>query len=627
MLNKFHKVLAAALLPLPVLSWAQCNSDVHGEAVLSARPSGGECTAPVMIKVQAGAAVNGNQTLKLLAPVIALKKGFRVEKGGQLHAGQNYAEIARFLNQATFGPTQAAIDHLLNLGSYDAWLEEQFALPLRRQLPAVRDLDSRMCSDREENYTDTNNTYARRQIWWQRVLNDQDQLRQRVAFALSQILVVSDIGALGAYQYGMTDYWDTLMEHAFGNYRDLLEAVTLHPMMGEWLSSIRNRKAVPEENIHPDENYAREILQLFSIGLHQLNIDGSLKRDGNGIPLPTYGQNEVREFARVFTGLIYDGVGDKWWRDPWNGANTTKPMVPFEEFHDTGAKTLLDGKTIPAGGDTLSDIDRALDIIFNHPNVGPFISKQLIQRLVTSNPKPAYVERVARVFNDNGSGVRGDLQAVVRAILLDPEARFSHPPSDHFGKLREPLLRFSHLWRAFGIDSKTRQGALWTGETCGQGSYQLYEFWWGLDGFQRQVGQDILGAPSVFNFYQPGFVPPGPLAAAGRVGPEFQIATESWLTGIASAMNWQVAADWGRDEWSVLNLSAEAVWGENPQRLLDRLNLLLLDGRMSAQERDLLLAHLGGFPYASWYDDPVQADIVRDAIMLIVNSPNYLIQQ
>ena len=634
-------ILSAILLPATI--WAQCNANIHGVAQLDSPPSAGECQAAVQINAAAGATVQSGQSLRLLAPNIRFQPGFHVAKGGQLHAGKNYADAARLLTQATFGPTQDDLDHLMELGSAEAWLDEQFAMPLHRQLPAMRTLTPKMCMDgmadlEGDEYTDTYNTYGRRHVWWDRVLHGDDQLRQRVAFSLSQILVVSDVGMLGDYQFGMTDYWDTLLEHAFGNYRDLLEAVTLHPMMGEWLSSIRNRKENLAQNIHPDENYAREILQLFSIGLHQLNMDGTLKKDSNGLPIPTYGQAEVKAFARVFTGLIYyydnPDFRDDWeWRDPWSGAITTHPMVPLEENHDTEVKTLLNGQVIPAGGNTLSDINAALDIIFNHPNVPPFVSRRLIQRLVTSNPSPAYVERVARVFADNGSGQRGDLKAVVKAILLDPEARHAHPASDNFGKLREPLLRFSHLWRAFGLPKKTHRGNIWddTQKACDsgdKGTYQIYKVWW-LDSFLRDTGQDILGAPSVFNFYQPGFSPSGPVASAGLVAPEFQIASESWLTGIASSMNWQIQASQWVDniddyEWSILDLRDEAPWGTAPEYLLKRFNLLLLNGQMTAAEYKALEAHLNKVKNDS---DAKNADVVRDAILLLVNSPNYLIQK
>ncbi len=615
------KISLVILLLAPALGWGQCSPDIHGHAQLSAPPSANQCQATVQITANFTAVSGSN--LYLQAPFVDLQAGFSVPVGTQLHIGGgfNYSDATRLLTQASFGPTQTDLDHLISLGSAEAWIDEQFALGIHLQLPDMRNLNTLMCDDSSEpDFTETDNGYARRQVWWEQVLTGQDQLRQRVAFALSQILVVSDISSLDSYEFGMTDYWDTLQTHAFGNYRDLLEAVTLHPMMGEWLSSIRNRKAVPAENIHPDENYAREVLQLFSIGLHQLNMDGSLKTDAAGLPIPTYGQAEIKEFAKVFTGLIYASPTGNWWEDPWTGAITTTPMVPYEDFHDTSQKTLLNGQTIPAGGSTLTDISAAIDIIFNHPNVPPFISKQLIQRLVTSNPSPGYIERVAQVFANNGNGVRGDMKAVIKAILLDPEARTLHPLSAQFGKLREPLLRFSHLWRAFGLNKIARHGTLWDQTDCGQGNYQLYWMWW-MEDFRRETGQDILGAPSVFNFYSPSFSPSGPAANANLIAPEFQIASESWLTGAASLMNWQIlAGSWGEQDWSVLDLQNEAPWGASPEFLLKRLDILLLNGQMSGAEYNLLLSHLNSI-------DGQNADVVRDAILLIVNSPNYLIQK
>ena len=601
--------------------WGGCQPQANGKVSLQGAPADGVCQAPVAIQMEGRLGAHTH----LLAPRIAFRPGFAVPLGTRLRAGFDYVDAARFLDQATFGVTQAELDHLAELGSLEAWLDEQFQLPLQRQLPQVRQLDELMCSDRFPGYTDSYNGYARRQVWWQRVVEGEDQLRQRVAFALSQILVVSDKGALGDYQFGITDYWDTLMAHAFGNYRELLEAVTLHPMMGEWLSSIRNRKAVPEENIHPDENYAREVMQLFTIGLHRLDASGQWLLDDQGQPQPTYGQEEIRELARVFTGLIYDGVGDEWWLGPWEGALTTTPMVPYEPFHDTGAKVILDGGRIPAGGDTLSDIRQALDLIFDHSNVGPFVSRQLIQRLVTSNPSPDYVARVAAVFDDNGQGERGDLRAVVRAILLDPEARRKPAADGTFGKLREPLMRFAHLWRAFGLSTKRRQGHLWEPTTCGQPAYDLYWLWW-MEDMEQETGQDILGAPTVFNFFLPDFLPQGAMAEAGLYGPEFQIATENRLTATANLIGWQIQAQgWGDDdEWSALELADEWAWGEDPEALLDRLDLLLTAGRLDATERQLILDHLAR---VAADDEGAPGRLVEEALLLLVNSPAYLIQQ
>ena len=280
-------------------------------------------------------------------------------------------------------------------------------------------------------------------------MEEPDQLRQRLAFAWSQIFVVSDIDyVLANSKYGMANFYDTLARFADGNFRTLLEQVTLHPVMGIYLSMVRNEKANPALNIRPDENYAREILQLFTIGLHELNADGSVRRDGAGRPIATFDQATIEEFAKVFTGWNYDGVRS--WTDTNVGTESrVLPMVPNEDFHDTSTKQLLGGQTLPAGQGAYADLTGALDNIFAHPNVGPFVSRLLIQRLVTSNPSSGYVGRVAAVFNDNGAGTRGDLRATVRALLLDDEARNgSQNLPETFGKIKEPSMRLTNLWRA-----------------------------------------------------------------------------------------------------------------------------------------------------------------------------------
>ena len=527
----------------------------------------------------------------------ALIFSFLAMLSGTAYAQVTSNEAARFLNQATFGATQAEIDALANLNNYDVWINNQFALPVNLQLPQMRALNTKMCED-EPNYDETNNNYARHHIWWHQAINAPDQLRQRVAFALSQILVVSEAGGLGQFQFGLTDYYDVLLRNAFGNYRDLLKEVTLHPMMGEWLSHIKNHKEVPEENIHPDENYAREILQLFSIGVHQLNLDGSLHLDGQGKPIPTYGQDEIKQFARIFTGWFYNGV-DYWWQR----GDTTSPMVSSvpgnaysETFHEYGDKTLLNGAYVPANQTPEQDIDSAINNIFNHPNVGPFIGKQLIQRLVTSNPSAPYISRVASAFNDNGSGVRGDLQAVIRAILLDPEARNTHQASENFGKLREPLIRYTHLLRAFGVVERIFEGPLYPPEaTCGQGDYGLLRLTWWLPNFRDDTGQGPLDAPSVFNFYLPSYSPQGPIGDADLVAPEFQIATEEKVVNTANIINWAIQnSDRYADNTtrSTLDLEDELGWADNHEQMLDTLDLLLLSGTMSSQMRSIILHHL-----------------------------------
>ncbi|MCF6299084.1 MAG: DUF1800 domain-containing protein, partial [Thiomicrorhabdus sp.] len=329
---------------------------------------------------------------------------------------------ALFLDRATFGATEQSIKSLVDNGSYESWLNTQFNLPATFHTPKIKQLAPKMCVPEVINNQKFRDTpryrEPRHQIWWEVAVNGEDQLRQRVALALSQILVISDSKGLGLSdrQYAIANYYDILIKHAFGNYRDLLEEATLNPAMGVFLSMIRNQKENIETGIRPDENYAREFLQLFTIGVAELNLDSTPKLDHNGNTIPSYNQKTIEAFAKVFTGWNYEGAT---WTSYFGVEDHNKPMVAIERYHDTSEKKLLNDHISPSGLTAQEDLELALDNAFKHPNVAPFISKQLIQRLVTSNPIPAYVERVARVFNDNGNGIKGDLKAVVTAILLD----------------------------------------------------------------------------------------------------------------------------------------------------------------------------------------------------------------
>jgi len=442
-----------------------------------------------------------------------------------------------------------------------------------------------------------------------------DQLRQRMAFALSQIFVVSDIAyTLGNAQYGMANYWDIMRDYAFGNYRDLLEEVTLNPVMGLWLSHVKNEKADPARNVRPDENFAREILQLFTVGLHEMDLNGQLRLDAGGNPIPTYSQQTVQEFARVFTGWHFASAAS--WSEIFYGQDRVSPMRSFEEFHDRGEKTLLRGQVVPAGLDAPVEIERALDNIFAHPNVPPFVSKQLIQRLVTSNPTPAYVRRIAQVFADNGSGVRGDLRAVTRAILLDDEARFGHLNVQNFGKLREPVLRLSHIFRAFNL-TPGRQSTNGVFNTASPP----------LPFFDSDSGQAVLRAKSVFNFYHPDYAPLGPIKDAGLVAPEFEIASENNVIATASRIAKQIqyyfsSSDDNALNQSVIDIEREIAMASDTNRLLDHLDILLMSGAMTPELRNLLASHLNSLPS----DTGGRSQRARDAITLIVSSPEYLVQ-
>ncbi|MEQ1751339.1 MAG: DUF1800 family protein, partial [Prosthecobacter sp.] len=433
---------------------------------------------------------------------------------------------ARFLIQASFGPDQDStgdpddipenVEEVMSMG-FDAWFEDQCARPIGYLLP----------------YTNWAMTYAndmgiygnyKEHAWWSRAMGAPklrpddvvtqlpDPLRQRVAFALSEVLVVSDRPeALGVYPEGMAQFYDLFEQQAFGNYGTLLKAVTLHPVMGVYLSHLGNQKANVALNLHPDENFAREIMQLFTIGLWELNNDGTRKLNAQGQPISTYSNADITELARVFTGWTW---GDAANFNPNSLAygDHEQPMKCWDANHDCNAKTLLGGLQLPArtasssnlGTAGMADVDAAVTNLFNHPNVGPFIAIRLIQRFITSNPTPAFVGRVATAFNNNGSGVRGDMKAVMKAILLDTEARDpANMELPTFGKLREPFLRVVNLARAFNASSPSGLFA--------------------LDQFVLDHMQDPMNSPSVFNFFLPNHSPPGPLSQQVFVAPEFQI--------------------------------------------------------------------------------------------------------
>lgn len=540
------------------------------------------------------------------------------------------AKAARFLTQSTFGTTQEDINHLLSLGSFDAWLNEQFSETISLQIPAMQSLMVKMCSAESSAPIPITggDSLARAQAWWEIAVNNNDQLRQRVTLALSEIFVVSERGALITSQYGLASFNDLLSNHAFGNFRDLLKQVTLHPAMGRYLSMLRSEKADPLLDNHPDENYAREVMQLFTIGVHELNIDGSLALDALGNPIPTYNQQHIEEFAEVFTG--WDFANAETGLNLWIGnGDTIHPMKAFNQRHDTSEKQLLNGFVITAGGTAEQDLEDALDHIFSHQNVAPFISKQLIQRLVTSNPTPAYIERIATVFNNNGTNVRGDLKAVVKAILLDDEARNGYRTMpESFGKVREPMLRFTHIWRAFPVIPVVLEGPFYGGNLCDQGEYDYYRIPYsgGLQQFDLTLGQTILRSPSVFNFFLPDYSPPGIIRDQSLVAPEFQIMSENNLVNTSNAIITQIHyshnTSW-RENWTTIDTSQLLSLAESPSGLLDHLNLILLNNLMSPELRQIILTHL---QQEFLPNEELEAK-VTDSIKLIVSSPEYLIQR
>ena len=510
-----------------------------------------------------------------------------------------------FLHRATFGPTSEDVSRLIDLDA-QGWINEQFNLTPSNHLERL----TQVYIDNNVLDKDLDNVFTRLLFftdnWWHFAVNGDDQLRQRVAYALSQIFVVSLLQDSEFDKFrGFANYQDMLARNAFGNFRDLLQDVTLSPIMGDYLSMRRNEKPDPVFNIRPDENYARELLQLFSIGLHQLNLDGTLQTDPSGNLIPTYDQTVIEGFAHVFTGWNYgDSVALR--SDFISIDSEIMPMRAFENFHDTGVKLLLDGQTLPAGQTALLDLNQALDVVFNHPNVAPFISKQLIQRLVTSNPSPDYVARVATQFNDNGQGVRGDLKAVVRAILLDEEALNGASNSSlEFGKLKEPILRVTNLFRAFnaqGADGKLRFADL--------GSFEQFPYY----------------SRSVFNFYRPDYSPPGEFNNAGLVGPELQILTESTITQTTNRLLELVyEVDVGVEPLSGrhtinFDFSEELAIANDGEALIELLNNKLMSGQMSDNMRNSLVSYVNEIP-------ATEAEIrVKESVFFIVSSAQFAAQ-
>lgn len=510
------------------------------------------------------------------------------------------AEAYQFLNQASFGATEAEADVVIAMGIED-WIDDQLNKPASLQLPFMQALPPPPNGPFELQQD-------RVDIWVRNALHGEDQLRQRVAFALSEILVVSQLGALITQPWGLADYYDVLATNAFGNYRDLMEAVTLHPSMGVYLSMLGNEKPNPALNIRPDENYARELMQLFSVGLVELNIDGTTVLDANNQPVPTYDQEIIEGFAHVYTGWSYAGFIEMR-NASANYFNQVEPMQHYPNYHDVGEKTLLNDTTLPGGQSGEQDLTDALDNIFDHDNVGPFVSIRLIQRLTTSNPSPGYVQRVASVFNDNGVGVRGDLGAVVKAVLMDPEAR-PDMPMEIDGKMKEPLLRLTQVWKAYNAASDS-------------GRYRF-----GLA--YIVLGQGPLQSPSVFNFFSPFYAPPGEIRDSSLVAPELQIATEYQNTFVTNWMFYQTFFfNWLADrnnptineDTILINFEEEAAIAGNSVALVDLVAEKLLGGQISDTLRNETIGMVELIPA-----DQTLAR-AAEAIYLVASSPEFAYQR
>ena len=572
--------------------------------------------------------------------------------GGQLvHAGQlgdfvdalvpqdrvdNDEDAARFLHHAAFGASDSDIAAVRQKG-YAGWLEDQLNMPMgQSKWDWLVSQGYMALTDRQFFFFNDLSQFP----VWRDLMSAPDMVRQRWALALSELFVISVPsigGSLNWPGFAGAHFWDTLAYHGFSNFRTLLEAVTLHPAMGAFLNTRGNQKEDPASGRVPDENYAREVMQLFTIGLHDLNLDGTPRLNANGQPTDSYGQSDVTNLARVFTGydLDFRGLGSVGnspvppyysIQDP---RYLQRPMQFFPERHSTLEARFL-GVHIPAGTPGPEALRIALDTLFNHPNTGPFFARQMIQRLVASNPAPDYVARVAAKFNDNGAGVRGDLKAVLRAILLDKAARGpSGLYSRTFGKLREPILRITNWARAFKVRSLANTWKFSVGSWDTEADLQQYP----------------LAAPSVFNFFRPGYVPPSTeMATQGATAPEFQLVSESSVSAYINYLQniiYQGAwignpgeAGFPRDNLGVTyvpdivpDYSAEFALVGNTLLLVQRLNILLTGGQLSPATQDFIVNALRIDRIRADSPDEFKRIHVARAVLFVMASAEYLIQK
>jgi uncharacterized protein (DUF1800 family) len=554
-------------------------------------------------------------------PVLALASNKGTEAGGStsdagvtnLAAGSRRelaAEQVRFLLQAQFAATPADLLNLRALG-YDAWLNQQFSAPA-----SEGGYDWLVNSGNTDPFKGEffNPTPADFMIWKQ-LISSPDQMRMRVALALSEMMVVST-NPLDAFWPGsfMGAYWDVLTKNAFGNFRQLLEDVTLNAAMGRYLNMLGSLKEDPATGRLPDENYAREIMQLFTIGLNQLNLDGTPKLDAQGKKLDSYTQSDVSNLARVFTGYDYDYTGVTYTLTPFQSYRIPSPenarnRMSFDASkHSNLAATFL-GVTVPANTPGATALRTALDTLFNHPNVGPFFAKQMIQRLVSSNPSPAYVQRVATVFNNNGAGVRGDMKAFWKAILLDPEAQ-ALPTAVGAGKVREPMIRAVQWARTF-------KG------TSVDGKWIIYS----QDSSDYGLAHSPLRSPSVFNFFRPGYVPPRTaIATAGLVAPEFQIHNESSTVAYLNYLS-----DWVGDKFGygaiVPNYSELLPLAADAGSLVLWVSLYLSADQLSDRTIKAIFASVSSLPVTAASPDSEKLKRIHATVLLVMGCPEYIVQK
>jgi uncharacterized protein (DUF1800 family) len=534
------------------------------------------------------------------------------------------AEAARFFYQAALGGTQKQIEELAVTLDFEEWIDLQIELPqtnflsLTRQtyLSAKQRYEDVNGSSSEYTYNEVHFQFA----WWQAALAKKDLLRQRVAFALSEIFVISTDSDIRNDGDGPASYYSMLMSNSFGNYRDLIEDVTFHPAMGIYLSHFRNRETDLASNVYPDENYAREIMQLFSIGLFELNQNGTLKLSSNGDPIPTYNADDIRNMAKVMTGFGAGAITEEGvengrelnFNSTANILDYTVPLVMYDDYHEKGEKIILGDKEIPADQTGEEDIDMALNYLFYHPNVAPFIARRLIQQLVKSNPSPSFVLDVAQTFNNNGDGVRGDLAAVVKEILLHEEARdclWKEEPSN--GKLKSPVGRYIQMARKF-VDREN-----------------VSNYWTSGFIFENETYQLPLSSPSVFNFYLPDYQPNGDIYDQGLYAPEFEIHNSVTSLGFANQ-----ADIWARRQQHVFSISDLDYLvplkqddlielARSPEILVNEMDMRLCDGNMSAETRSTIK---GALEEMSFGTDHLQ-NRVELALYLTLISPDFAIQK
>ncbi len=544
--------------------------------------------------------------------------GLRTIDGGGLDA--NRMEASRFLTQAGFGGTMEEIEALSATNDFEGWIDWQASLPRTNIMSLTTQIRNLAFDFHLQNGGNPNDPflYIRHfhYAWWQAALTKNDVFRQRMAQALSEIFVISIESKIRAESTSFAAYYDMLMRNSIGNFRTLLKDVTFSPAMGVYLSHFRNPKTDSETNTFPDENFSRELLQLFSIGLAQLNADGTPVINAQGNEIQTYSPEDIRELAKIFTGL---GAGNITAEAASSGLTTSfliyrnnldflTPMVMYDDFHEPGSRSFL-GQPISSDLNGTQQINAVLDIIFNHPNVGPFISTRLIQQLVKSNPSSLYVADVAAVFNNNGNGVRGDLLAVGKAILLHEEARdclWQNDPGH--GKLRSPQNRFTHYAKA--VKKISPDNNYWTA------GYHL----------QNSMDHLSLSSPSVFNFYQPDHIPQGDMNTMNLKGPEFQIHNSSTSLGYVNQVddwtrNGKIFSPVERPETVRLDKMHYGALARDPEVLLNHLDILFTAGRLSEQNRQHIRTAMLGLNNPA-FNLTQRAEL---AMYLVMISPEYVI--